>query len=84
MTHLPHDLAAVFPGDELLLRQLKAGDRHFQALADRFAALDAEVHGHDAGTLPAVSEAHLEDLKKQRLACLDDIAALVAGARRAA
>ena len=84
MTHLPHGLTTQFPGDDAALRRLKGEDRHFQTLVDGYAALDDEIRGIEAGTLPAASDDHLENLKKQRLALLDQIAGMVADARRLA
>jgi len=81
MRHLPQDLHDVFPEDAALLRTLKAEDRHFQTLAERYAALDDEIRRSEDGSNPAMSDDHAEELKKQRLAVLDDIAALLASAR---
>jgi uncharacterized protein YdcH (DUF465 family) len=67
MTHLSQDLHNAFPDDTETLRRLKADDAHFQALSARFDALD--------------EEARLEEIKKHRLALLDEIAALVAAER---
>jgi hypothetical protein len=81
MRHLPQDLHDVFPEDAALLRALKTDDRHFQALAERYAALDDEIRRSEDGSAAAMSDDHAEALKKQRLAVLDDIAAHLASAR---
>ena len=83
MTHISQDLHNAFPDDEAVLRQLKAEDRHFQTLSARFDELDEEVLRIEAGTEPA-SDIRLEEIKKHRLALLDDIAACVAAAKTAA
>lgn len=83
MTHISQDLHNAFPDDEAVLRQLKAGDRHFQTLAARFDALDEEVLRIEAGD-EAASDVRLEEIKKHRLALLDEIAACVAAAKKAA
>jgi hypothetical protein len=83
MTHISQDLHNAFPDDEAVLRQLKADDRHFQTLSARFDALDAEAQRIEAGT-EAASDVRLEEIKKHRLALLDDIAGCVAAAKTAA
>ncbi|WP_448579038.1 YdcH family protein [Thermaurantiacus sp.] len=83
MSHLPQDLHDVFPDDEALLRRLKAQDQHFRNLADRYATLDQEISQIGLALAPA-SDERTEDLKKQRLLVLDEIAAVVQAARRAA
>ena len=80
MTHISQDLHNAFPGDEALLRRLKADDRHFMALAERFDSLDAEALRIESGA-EAASDFRLEEIKKHRLALLDEIAAYLATAR---
>jgi hypothetical protein len=82
MSHISQDLHNAFPDDADTLRKLKAGDAHFQALAERFEAVDEEARRIDEGLEPA-SDERLESIKKTRLALLDDIAVIVAGARAA-
>jgi len=79
MSHLPHDLHDVFPADAARLRALKEGDRHFRTLAERYAALDDEIRRSETGVAPAMADAHAETLKKERLALLDRIAAILEG-----
>lgn len=79
MSHLPHDLHELFPADAARLRALKATDRHFRLLADRYAALDDDVRRSETGVAPAMDDAHAEALKKERLALLDQIAAILEG-----
>ena len=83
MSHIPQELHDLFPADAEVLRALKADDRHFQTLAARFGVLDEEAHRIEAGTEPA-SDERLEDIKKTRLALLDEIAASIAAAKAAA
>lgn len=82
MTHLSQDLHNAFPDDEALLRRLKTEDRHFMTLAERFDSLDAEALRIESGA-EAASDFRLEEIKKHRLAMLDEIAAHVATARGA-
>ncbi|OSZ62699.1 hypothetical protein CAP39_14610 [Sphingomonas sp. IBVSS1] len=79
MSHLPHDLQDLFPADAPRLRALKATDRHFRLLADRYAALDDDIRRSETGVAPAMDDAHAEALKKERLALLDQIAAILEG-----
>jgi uncharacterized protein YdcH (DUF465 family) len=81
MAHLPHDLARLFPADAPLLRDLKQHDRHFATLCAQFDRLDAEIHADEAGAGPHHGEAHLEALKRERLAVLDALATTLAKAR---
>lgn len=79
MSHLPQDLHDIFPAATDRLRTLKETDRHFRTLADRYAALDAEINRSENGTGPAMDDMQAEGLKKERLALLDQIAALLEG-----
>ena len=84
MPHLPPELAQLFPADAALLAQLKQHDRHFGSLCTRLAALDAEILPHDAETSAlGMDDLALEALKRERLAVLDALATLLAGARSA-
>ena len=79
MSHLPQDLHDIFPAAAAKLRSLKESDRHFRTLADRYAALDDQIRRSETGTGPAMDDIMAEGLKKQRLALLDQIAALLEG-----
>jgi len=77
MSHVPHDIHAEFPQDAELLHQLKVSDAHFRALADRHHEVNREIHRIETEIEPASDHA-LEDLKKQRLSMLDEVARLLA------
>ena len=62
-----------------LLHQLKLDNRHFVELAERYHAVNGEIHRIEAG-VENTSDDYAEGLKKQRLALIDDIAALLAKA----
>jgi uncharacterized protein len=79
MSHLPQDLHDIFPDQADRLRALKDSDRHFRSLADRYAALDDEIRRSEIGVAPAMDDAHADALKRDRLAVLDQIAAVVNG-----
>ncbi len=80
MSNTPHELAAEFPNDHALLHALKVQDPHFVALAERYHAVNGEIHRIEAG-IENTSDDYAETLKKQRLALVDEIAALIAKAK---
>ena len=82
MSHVPHELHDEFPADAELLHQLKLGDPRFHDLAERYHAVNHEVHRIESG-LEAASDQRLEDLKKTRLALLDQLAATIAKTKAA-
>ncbi|HEY1124963.1 MAG TPA: DUF465 domain-containing protein [Sphingobium sp.] len=75
-----HDLHSQFPQDGEILSKLKIESAHFRALGERYDLLDKEIRRIEVET-EAASDERLEDLKKQRLGLLDEIAALIAAAR---
>ena len=82
MTHTPHDLHAEFPDDGAALHALKMNDAHFRRRADHYHDINREIHRIEAEVEPA-SEARVEDLKKRRLALLDEIAAMITATKGA-
>ncbi len=80
MSHTPHELSDEFPDDHVLLHELKVSNSHFVALADRYHAVNREIHRIGAG-VENPSDSYSEALKKQRLALVDEIAAILAKAR---
>jgi uncharacterized protein YdcH (DUF465 family) len=82
MSHIPQILHDLYPADAALLRRLKAEDAHFQHLASRLEALDDAVHAVDSGADPA-SDERAEQLSRERVHLLDEIAAYLATARAA-
>lgn len=79
MSHVPHELHDEFPQASALIHQLKLSDPRFARQSDRYHAINREIHRVECGIGPA-SDRHLEELKKQRLALLDEIAPLLAKA----
>lgn len=79
MTHTPHELSELFPDDVETLHRLKIENPHFAVLADRHHTLNREIHRAETDIEPT-DDLHLEALKKQRLALLDEIAALIRSA----
>jgi len=81
--HTPHELTNIFKRDRELVSRLKQQDAHYARLADEYHAVNREVHRIEAET-EAASDERTEALKKQRLALLDEITAIVNKARAAA
>lgn len=77
MSHVPHDLHDTFPADAALLHRLKLEDAHFQRIAARYHEVNRAIHRIESGVEPA-SDDHMEGLKKDRLALLDEVARLLA------
>ncbi|UAB78686.1 DUF465 domain-containing protein [Erythrobacter sp. SCSIO 43205] len=81
--HTPNELTEIFKRDRELMTKLKASDAHFARLADKYHEVNREVHRIEAET-EAASDERFETLKKERLALLDQITAIVTKAREAA
>lgn len=80
MSHVPHDLHSEFPADADTLHGLKLGNHHFLAVSERYHDLNKDVHRIESG-IEVASDERLEDLKKQRLALLDEVAQMIAQAK---
>ena len=80
MTHTPHELHSEFPDDGAVLHALKMNDAHFQRLADNYHDINREIHRIEAG-VDAASDTRAEELKKARLALLDEISGMIAAAK---
>ena len=83
MSHTPHELADEFPEDHATLHRLKMEDHHYANLADRYHEVNREIHRIES-EVEAASDERTEELKKQRLALVDEIAGIVAKARTSA
>lgn len=81
MSHVAHDLNSEFPDDLEALQELKLNDRHFQQIAERHHEVNREIHRIEAG-VEAASDERLEDLKKTRLALLDEVAGMISRKKR--
>ena len=73
MSHTPHELHEEFPEAAQKIHDLKQNDSHFATLADRYHVLNREIHRIDSGIEPA-SDDRTEELKKERLSLLDEVA----------
>ena len=79
-THTPHELHDEFPDDGELLHKLKMEDGHFQKLHERYHEVNRAIHRIETEIEPT-SDEHAETLKKQRLALLDEVKAMLEQAR---
>tara|TARA_R110002033_G_scaffold4612_13_gene21858 strand:+ start:5171 stop:5419 length:249 start_codon:yes stop_codon:yes gene_type:complete len=82
MSHVLHDLHAEFPDDGDILHQLKVSDPHFRAISDRYQEINKEIHRIES-EVEAASDERSEELKKQRLLILDEVAAMITKAKAA-
>jgi uncharacterized protein len=80
MTHTPHSLHAEFPNDEPVLHALKLNDAHFRLCSDHYHSINREIHRIEAG-IDAASDFRVEDLKKSRLALIDEISSMIAATK---
>jgi uncharacterized protein len=80
MSHTPHELADIFPDDTDIIHSLKVENAHFAKLADQHHEVNRAIHRIEAEIEPA-SDAHTEELKKQRLTLQDEIAGMLTVAR---
>jgi len=78
LTHTPHELAEEFPEAVDLMHELKISNAHFARLADEYHEINREVHRIES-EVEAASDVRFEELKKQRLALKDEIAAMISG-----
>jgi len=80
MSHTPHELAEMFPDDAETIHRLKIENAHFAKLADQHHEINRAIHRIETEIEPA-SDAHAEELKKQRLGLQDEISEMLAAAR---
>lgn len=77
MSEAGHDFHALFPDHGPALHALKLGDENFRKLAGEHHDLETRIQRAEAG-LDAMSDEALEELKKRRLAILDEVSGLIA------
>lgn len=76
MSHTPHELAEEFPNHAERIRILRSENGHFVKLADQYHTVNREIHRGESNVEP-MDDLHLEDLKKRRLALLDEISSFL-------
>jgi uncharacterized protein YdcH (DUF465 family) len=74
--HTPHELHDEFPRDARVLHMLKLADARFCNLAERYHALNRAIHRIE-GEVESGSDMYLMRLRRQRLALLDEITAII-------
>jgi len=79
MSHVPHELAELFADKADALHRLKEEGGHFARLADEYHSLNREIHRAETDLEP-VADHVLEDMKKRRLAMLDEISVILQSA----
>ncbi len=77
MTHTPNELLEMFPDKEDKIHALKQENGLFARLHEEYHELNREIHRGETDVEP-MSDEHLEELRKKRLALLDQIAELLA------
>ncbi len=77
MSHTPHELAEDFPDKADTIHKLKETDGEFRHLADRYHDLNRAIHRAETNVEP-ISPAAEKDLRKERVALKDRIAAKLA------
>jgi uncharacterized protein YdcH (DUF465 family) len=73
MANTPNELAEQFPDAVEKMHALKVSDTHFAKLFDDYHELNRAIHRAETNVAPT-DDFHLEDMRKQRLALLDEIA----------
>jgi hypothetical protein len=77
MGHTPHELNEEFPEQADRIHALKTSDSHFAGLTETYHTVNRGIHRIESGVEPA-DDLVLEEMKKQRLALKDEIAARLA------
>lgn len=72
MSHTPNELSDLFPDQADTIHNLKENNAHFAKIADEYHQLNREIHRAETDIEP-LSDEHLEELKKKRLALSDEI-----------
>lgn len=73
MANTPNELAEQFPLAVEKMHELKVSDTHFAKLFDDYHEINREIHRAETNVEPT-DDFHLEDMRKKRLALLDEIA----------
>lgn len=71
-----HDLAQEFPEHKDTIHTLKTDDNHFARLFNAYEKLNSAILRSEKGVEP-LSDDHMNELKKQRLALKDELLAII-------
>jgi len=77
MSNTPHTLGEEFPGQMEQIHALKASNTRFAKLLLEYDEVNDEVHSAETGVIP-VSQDHETELRKRRLALMDQISKALA------
>lgn len=72
MSNTPHELAEEFPEHVDAMHRLKGDNAHFAKLFDAYHEVNRAVHRAETDVEPT-DDAHMEELRKRRLALKDEI-----------
>ncbi len=72
MSNTPHELAEEFPDYVGKICELKVSDAHFSRLHDEYHLVNRAIHRAETDIEP-VSDAHMIDMRKQRMKLKDEI-----------
>ena len=79
MSNTPHELSEEFPAQAEQLKALRASNAHFAKLTDAYHEVNRAVHRAETDVEPT-TDAHMADMRKQRLHLKDQIAAALSAA----
>ena len=83
MTATPHALPEAFPEHVDAIRKLRTDDAHFAKIADAYDAVNEQIHRAETNIEPT-DDFHMEQMRKQRLRLLDEIALMLRAERKSA
>ncbi len=76
MSNTPHDLSEEFPDKVDRIHDLKVNDAHFRKLMDEYEEVNNAIHRAETNVEPT-DDLHEVQMRKQRLALKDEIAAML-------
>ncbi len=79
MSHTPHELAEEFPDDVKKIADLRQADTHFAKMAENYHTINRAIHRAETDVEPT-SDDHMSQMRRERLALKDQIAAYLRGA----
>jgi uncharacterized protein YdcH (DUF465 family) len=68
-----HDVHSEFPEFKSVINTLRQHDAHFAKLAARYDEVTQRIRQVEIEAVPALSDEHLEELKKERLVLKDQL-----------
>lgn len=76
MSHTPHELVVEFPEHAFKIMSLKTSEPRFARLYEDYNEVNLAIHRAEANLAPT-DDAHMEDLRKQRMKLKDEIYAML-------